>query len=177
MAGLLPLIAADAMLAWSNHWSWGWAGVTLWGLHMAMTQGLLATMVADAAPGDLRGTAFGLFNLVSGVAMLLASVLAGLPWDQLGAAFTFAAGGAFGLLALMLIGFQARAGCASSGHRWGAGGRACSRPSSTLDQKKACHCANHSLAFCGLFCGMPLFLRAPRRNCVYWNGTTSHTAL
>ena len=109
MAGLLPLIAADAMLAWSNHWSWGWAGVTLWGLHMAMTQGLLATMVADAAPADLRGTAFGFFNLVSGVAMLLASVLAGLLWDQFGAAYTFVAGAGFGLLALMLIWGQGRA--------------------------------------------------------------------
>ena len=109
IAGLLPLIAADAMLAWSNHWSWGWAGVTLWGLHMAMTQGLLATMVADAAPADLRGTAFGFFNLVSGVAMLLASVIAGLLWDQLGAAYTFVVGAGFSLLALMLIWGQGRA--------------------------------------------------------------------
>jgi len=71
------------------------AGMLLWGLHMGMTQGLLATMVAKTAPATLRGTAFGLFNLVSGVAMLLASVLAGLLWDRLGASWTFWAGAVF----------------------------------------------------------------------------------
>ena len=76
------------------------AGVVLWGLHMGMTQGVLATMVAAAAPAHLRGTAFGFFNLVSGVAMLIASVLAGLLWDQFGAATTFYAGAAFSVLAL-----------------------------------------------------------------------------
>ena len=75
-------------------------GVLLWGIHMGITQGLLATMVAETAPSDLRGTAFGFFNLVSGVAMLLASVLAGLLWDRLGAAFTFYAGAAFCAMAL-----------------------------------------------------------------------------
>lgn len=101
--GLVVLIAADAMLAWSNHWTWAWAGITLWGLHMAMTQGLLATMVADTAPADLRGTAFGFFNLMSGMAMLLASTLAGVLWDQLGASFTFAAGAAFSVASLLLL--------------------------------------------------------------------------
>lgn len=101
--GVVVLLAADAMLAWSNHWTWGWAGVSLWGLHMAMTQGLLATLVADAAPPALRGTAFGLFNLVSGVAMLLASICAGLLWHVHGAAATFIAGGAFGAIALALL--------------------------------------------------------------------------
>ncbi len=70
---------------------------------MAMTQGLLATMVADTAPSDLRGTAFGMFNLVSGVAMLLASALAGLLWDQWGATWTFLAGIVFSLVALALL--------------------------------------------------------------------------
>jgi MFS family permease len=70
---------------------------------MAMTQGLLATMVADTAPADLRGTAFGFFNLVSGLALLVASTLAGVLWDQLGASVTFAAGAAFSLLALVLL--------------------------------------------------------------------------
>lgn len=101
--GLLVLIAADGVLASSSHWTWVWAGIALWGLHMAMTQGLLATMVADAAPPDLRGTAFGFFNLVSGLAMLLASTLAGVLWDQLGAPATFAAGAAFSLVALALL--------------------------------------------------------------------------
>ena len=101
--GLAVLIAADVLLATSNHWSWVWAGIALWGLHMAMTQGLLATMVADAAPPDLRGTAFGFFNLMSGLALLLASTVAGVLWDQLGAPVTFAAGAFFGLAALALL--------------------------------------------------------------------------
>lgn len=101
--GLVMLIAADALLAWSDHWAWVWAGISLWGLHMAMTQGLMAAMVADTAPADLRGTAFGFFNLMSGIAMLLASGLAGLLWDQFGAAFSFTAGGAFSLIALLMI--------------------------------------------------------------------------
>jgi MFS family permease len=104
--GILPLIAADAALAWSNHWSWGWAGVCLWGLHMAMTQGLLAAMVANAAPADMRGTAFGVFNLASGIAMLVASVVAGFLWDVVGASAAFLAGSAFGLLALALLGIR-----------------------------------------------------------------------
>ena len=102
-AGLLVLLLADGVLAYSDHWTWVGAGVALWGLHMAMTQGLLAAMVANAATAELRGTAFGLFNLVSGVAMVVASGLAGLLWDQLGASFTFLAGGAFCMLALLTI--------------------------------------------------------------------------
>ena len=102
--GLLVLIAADLALAWSSHWSWVWAGVALWGLHLGITQGLLATMVADTAPADLRGTAYGVFNLVCGVAMLAASVLAGLLWDAFGAPVTFAAGAGFCVLALAVIG-------------------------------------------------------------------------
>ena len=101
--GLAVLIAADAALAYSNHWTWVWVGISLWGLHMAMTQGLLAAMIADTAPEDLRGTAYGFFNLVSGIAMLIASALAGLLWDQLGASFTFVAGAAFSALALVLL--------------------------------------------------------------------------
>jgi len=106
--GLLLLIGADALLAYSNSGVWVWAGIALWGLHMAMTQGLLATMVADSAPADLRGTAYGFFNLMSGLAMLLASGLAGLLWEQLGAAFTFLAGIVFCLAALGLLLLQPR---------------------------------------------------------------------
>ena len=98
--GLVVLIAADLVLAFGDHWSTVLAGVALWGVHMGMTQGLLATMVADTAQPELRGTAFGFFNLVSGVAMLVASVVAGLLWDRLGASYTFHAGAAFALLAL-----------------------------------------------------------------------------
>jgi MFS family permease len=101
--GLVLLIAADALLAYSNQWAWVWAGISLWGLHMAMTQGLLATMVAATAPENLRGTAFGFFNLMSGLAMLVASALAGWLWDQFGASFTFVAGTVFSVLALGLL--------------------------------------------------------------------------
>jgi MFS family permease len=101
--GLAVLIAADLVLASSSHWAVVLGGVALWGVHMGMTQGLLATMVADTAPADLRGTAYGFFNLVSGIAMLFASGVAGLLWDQRGAAFTFYAGATFCLLALVAI--------------------------------------------------------------------------
>ncbi|MFZ1547311.1 MAG: MFS transporter [Candidatus Nitrotoga sp.] len=101
--GLVVLIAADLVLATNEHWTTVLAGVALWGIHMGMTQGLLATMVADTAPADLRGTAFGLFNLVSGVALLIASVVAGLLWDQLGASFTFYAGAGFCIIALLAL--------------------------------------------------------------------------
>lgn len=112
--GLGVLIAADAVLALATDWPMLLVGVALWGLHMGITQGLLAAMVADTAPDDLRGTAFGLFNLVSGVAMLLASVIAGVLWARLGAQATFVAGGVFALLTLVgivaLRAFGARAG-------------------------------------------------------------------
>lgn len=101
--GLGVLVAADAALAWDGHTVVAWLGVMLWGLHMAMTQGLLAAMVADAAPVDLRGTAYGMFNLASGVMMLVGSALAGLLWDRLGAAATFWAGGLFSALACLLV--------------------------------------------------------------------------
>ncbi len=101
--GLVVLIVADLVLAYNNHWGLVLAGVSLWGIHMGITQGLLATMVADTAPADLRGTAYGFFNLVSGIAMLLASAVAGLLWDQLGASVTFYAGAAFCVLALVTL--------------------------------------------------------------------------
>ena len=99
--GLLVLIAADLVLATNDHWGVVLLGVALWGLHLGMTQGLLATMVADTAPADLRGTAYGFFNLAGGLAMLIASVLAGFLWDQFGASFTFYAGAMFCGVALM----------------------------------------------------------------------------
>jgi len=104
--GLVVLIAADFVLAASEHWSVVLAGVALWGVHLGITQGLLATMVADTAPADLRGTAYGFFNLTSGLAMLLASVVAGLLWDSLGAAVTFYAGAGFCALALVGLAWQ-----------------------------------------------------------------------
>uniref|UniRef100_UPI003FA418D4 MFS transporter n=1 Tax=Cupriavidus necator TaxID=106590 RepID=UPI003FA418D4 len=101
--GLVVLIAADVVLAIGTHWSVALCGVMLWGLHMGMTQGLLATMVANAAPADLRGTAFGVFNLASGLALLVASTLAGWLWDRFGAAFTFYGGAVFSSVTICLI--------------------------------------------------------------------------
>ncbi len=101
--GLGVLIAADLVLAIDGHWGIVLAGVALWGVHLGITQGLLATMVANTAPADLRGTAYGFFNLVSGIAMLFASVVAGLLWDRLGASFTFYAGAVLCLLALLAL--------------------------------------------------------------------------
>lgn len=102
-AGLLTLIAADLVLARSAAWPTLLVGVSLWGVHMGMTQGLLAKMVADVAPADLRGTAFGFFNLLAGLAMLIASITAGWLWDSYGAATTFYAGAIFCLAALALL--------------------------------------------------------------------------
>ncbi|QWT40581.1 MFS transporter [Dickeya dadantii] len=98
--GLLVLIAADVALAVSQHWLGVIVGVALWGVHMGMTQGLLAAMVANTAPADLRGTAYGVFNLISGVALLLASLGAGILWDVWGAASTFYAGALICLITL-----------------------------------------------------------------------------
>jgi MFS family permease len=102
-AGLAVLIAADLALAASDHGVLLWVGIVLWGLHMALTQGLLATMVAHTAPPSLRGTAFGVFNLASGVALLVASGLAGWLWDRLGGGSTFVAGAVLSALALAVL--------------------------------------------------------------------------
>ncbi len=100
-SGLWVLIAADLVLAGSSDWPVVLAGVMLWGIHMGITQGLLAKLVADTCPADLRGTAYGFFNLISGVAMLMASVLAGLLWDTFGAPATFWAGALFCVITLL----------------------------------------------------------------------------
>ena len=101
MIGLGLLIAADLFLALSPGLAGVMIGVVLWGLHMGFTQGLLATLIADAAPADLRGTAYGMFNLLGGVAMLAASVIAGALWDVSGPAGTFLAGAAVTAVALV----------------------------------------------------------------------------
>jgi MFS family permease len=90
--GIAFLVAADVVLALATNLVWLGAGIVLWGLHMGFTQGLLSAMVAHAAPEDLRGTAFGVFNLASGLSMLVASALAGALWHFVGPAATFWAG-------------------------------------------------------------------------------------
>ena len=101
--GLLVLVASDLVLAGNNGWMPLVIGIVLWGIHMGMTQGLLSTMVANTAPVDLRGTAFGFFNLLSGLALLVASALAGWLWDQFGPAFTFYGGAAMASLAMVSL--------------------------------------------------------------------------
>jgi MFS family permease len=99
--GIACLIVADLILAVDGSIALVMLGVVFWGLHMALTQGLFATLVADTAPEDLRGSAFGLFNFAGGIAMLFASVLAGELWDSFGPAATFLAGAALSAIALI----------------------------------------------------------------------------
>jgi MFS family permease len=102
-AGLLLLALADALLARTHGLAMLWGAAILWGLHMALTQGLLARLLANAAPAEARGRAFGTFNLVTGVSALLASALAGWLWSVGGASLTFSAGGALALAALACL--------------------------------------------------------------------------
>ncbi len=104
--GLAVLIAADLALAVAGNLILVFAGVALWGAHMALTQGLFAKLVAEAAPEDLRGTAFGVFNLSTGLALLFASVIAGVLWDAFGASATFFAGAAFAVAAVLFLFFM-----------------------------------------------------------------------
>jgi MFS family permease len=100
--GIFCLIAADLVLALTSGLIGITLGLILWGAHMALTQGLLAKLVADHAPAHLRGSAFGMFNLATGIALLFASVIAGLLWDRFGADMTFFAGAGFATVALLL---------------------------------------------------------------------------
>ena len=102
-AGFAVLIAADGVLALAPSLAVVMIGVALWGLHMAVTQGLLSALVADSAPQHLRATAFGFFNFASGIALLLASVIAGFLWQQIGPSATFVAGAAFTSLGLLTM--------------------------------------------------------------------------
>ncbi len=103
LAGLGVLIIADIILARATSPVLVLCGVAAWGLHMGLTQGILAALLADTAPASLKGTAFGLFNLVSGLCLLLASGLAGWLWDSQGAAATFYAGAGFAAAAALLL--------------------------------------------------------------------------
>ena len=102
--GLVVLIAADLLLGLGHSFAAIAAGIGLWGAHMALTQGLFAKLVANSVPGRLRGSAFGLFNLFSGLAALAASVIAGLLWDRYGSGATFVAGAGFAALTLVGLG-------------------------------------------------------------------------
>lgn len=104
--GLGVLLVADGVLATVMGTYGLYTGIALWGVHMGMTQGLMARMVADSAPPALRGTAFGFFNLVSGIAMLVSSVFAGLLWDRFGSSATFLAGSGVCVVTLCLLAWK-----------------------------------------------------------------------
>ena len=106
LSGLVALIAADLLLDFGQTLLAVFLGICLWGLHMGLTQGVLAALIAETAPVRLRGTAFGLFGLITGLAALLASIIAGLLWDRIGASATFLTGAAFaaaGFAAFLLV--------------------------------------------------------------------------
>jgi MFS family permease len=103
MVGLATIIAADLVLVAGSSLNVTLLGVALWGLHMGLTQGIFAALVADIAPADLRGSAFGVFNFVSGVVAVFSSLLAGWLWEWRGPEFTFGAGAVFAVLALAAL--------------------------------------------------------------------------
>ena len=110
LCGLAALVAADLALAFIPGLGGVVIGVGLWGLYLGLSQGLLSALVADTAPEHLRGTAFGLFNLVTGIALLAASVLAGWLWQDFGPTVTFSAGAALSALAILIVAFGLKAG-------------------------------------------------------------------
>jgi predicted MFS family arabinose efflux permease len=97
------LVAADLLLAVADSPLMVFTGTALWGMHMGLTQGLFAKLVADTAPTNLMGTAFGIFNLLTGLALLLASTLAGVLWETMGPAQTFLAGAGFAASAALCL--------------------------------------------------------------------------
>jgi MFS family permease len=99
--GIAVLVVADILLAAAQSLLPTFLGAAFWGLHMGLTQGLFAKLVADIAPAALRGTAFGIFNLVGGIALLIASAIAGSLWSTFGASATFLAGAVFATFALL----------------------------------------------------------------------------
>ena len=105
MFGCVILVSANVVLAWAKTPAVALAGAALWGLHMGFTETVLAAMVADSAPSQLRGTAFGVFNLLRGVLLLAASVIAGVLWEHVGARATFLTAGGLAAMSLALLVF------------------------------------------------------------------------
>jgi MFS family permease len=99
--GIAVLIVADLLLAFFDNIPLVFVGASLWGLHMGLSQGILTALIADEAPAELRGTAFGMYNLLAGGALLVASVLAGFLWKSYGPKLTFSAGALFSAVALL----------------------------------------------------------------------------
>lgn len=108
LVGMLFLITADVVLALAGGVTGAFVGIALWGAHMAVTQGLFAKLVAERAPDELRGTAFGMFNLATGIMLLFASVIAGLLWEFVGSLTTFWVGAGFALLSIVALALTMR---------------------------------------------------------------------
>jgi MFS family permease len=103
IAGLVALIAGNAILAKADGYAGLVIGVALWGAHMALTQGIFSRMIADSAPEELRATSFGAFWFVSGIGSLLASLGAGMMWDRDGSSATFLASAGLATVALAML--------------------------------------------------------------------------
>lgn len=103
IVGLIILIFADIILANAKSNIAVLIGTAIWGIHMGFTQGVLATLIADYSPKEYNGTAFGIFNFVSGISMLIASIIAGVVWQEFGSYMTFYAGGIFALISLVMV--------------------------------------------------------------------------
>jgi MFS family permease len=103
LTGLVALVGADLLLALGGGLPVAFLGIALWGLHMGLTQGVLSALVADTCGADLRGTAYGLFNLFSALALLLASLVAGILWDKAGPAVTFFTGAGLSVLSFVVF--------------------------------------------------------------------------
>lgn len=105
---MATLVVADLLLAHASGLGALFLGIALWGLHMGLSQGVFAAWITDVAPADYRGTAFGMFNLASGLGLLLASGLAGWLWDSHGPAASFTFGAATATLATLAAVASAR---------------------------------------------------------------------
>jgi MFS family permease len=106
LVGIMVLIAADIVLIWAPNLNVVLVGIAIWGLHLGITQGLFSALVADTAPPELRGSAFGIFNFASGIAAVAASIVAGLLWQQFGSAYTFGTGAAFAFVTMGCLAWQ-----------------------------------------------------------------------
>ena len=101
LLGVLALVGSQLVLGFADGGPAVLVGALLWGAHLGLTQGLLAALISLTAPGHLRGTAFGLFNVVSGLMLLVGSVLAGVLWQEVGPAATFFVGAIFAAVTLV----------------------------------------------------------------------------
>ncbi len=80
-----------------------WTLMALYGVQLGLTQGTLLALVSDVTDADTRGTAFGMISLVTGLALLPASLIAGFLWQNVGSWATFGAGTVCSVVALIVF--------------------------------------------------------------------------